>query len=52
MGRFNQMRGPEYFMECLPNGGVSNIGPVAPSLSICTFQERHRLLTCFRKPIK
>ena len=29
MERFNQMRGPEYFMEFLPNRGVSNISPVA-----------------------
>ena len=41
MGRFNQMRGPEYFMEYLPNRGVSNIAPVALSLSIWK-EERHR----------
>ena len=31
------MGGPEYFMECLSDKGVSNIGPVALSLSIWTF---------------
>ena len=34
------MRGPEYFMEYLPNRGVSNIAPVALSLSIWK-EERH-----------